>query len=145
MKKFLIILGAGLLLAGCGNTESNTGQEQPVEDAEATEEATAAETEETVEADSTYLTAEEFIERVENEGTYGSYSANLLLWVSAQEARFMETIFTDKEEYGAHKVDIVVVQDGVVAVGFDGEEIVGTWTFDSIDELKEAVAIQEEE
>ncbi|WP_026673276.1 hypothetical protein [Alkalihalobacterium bogoriense] len=143
MKKFLIILGAGLLLAGCGNTESNTNeQEQPVEDVEATE---TEETVETGEADSTYLTAEEFIAKAEAEESYRSYAANLLLWVSAQEARFMETIATDKEEYGAHKVDIVVVQDGVVAVGFDGEEITGTWTFDSVDELKEAVAISEEE
>ncbi|WP_078429430.1 hypothetical protein [Alkalihalobacterium alkalinitrilicum] len=133
MKKFLVVVAAGLLLVGCGTAEN-----EPVEEAEQTG---APETEEVTEEEG-YLTAEEFIERAPEGKTYSSYATELLLWGSAQEVRYMDTIDTDKEEYGAYKVDIIKVEDGFVAVAFDGEEITGSWTFETVEELREEIQVE---
>lgn len=132
-------MAAGMLLVGCGTADN--------EPAEETEQAGGAtETEEVVEVEETgYLTAEEFQERAHEGKTYSSYAAELLLWGSAQEIRYIDTIDTEKEEYGAYKVDIIQVEDGFVAIAFDGEELTGSWLFDSVDEIKEEIELKSAE
>ncbi|MFV8830013.1 hypothetical protein [Alkalihalobacterium sp. APHAB7] len=139
MKKFFMVMAAGMLLVGCGTADN--------EPAEETEQAGGAtETEEVVEVVETgYLTAEEFQERAHEGKTYSSYAAELLLWGSAQEIRYIDTIDTEKEEYGAYKVDIIQVEDGFVAIAFDGEELTGSWLFDSVDEIKEEIELKSAE
>ncbi|WP_216831463.1 hypothetical protein [Alkalihalobacterium elongatum] len=133
MKKFLMVMAAGMLLVGCGTADT-----EPLEETE--QAGGATETEEVAEVEEVgYLTADEFKERAHEGKTYSSYAAELLLWGSAQEIRYIDTIDTDKEEYGAYKVDIIQVEDGYVAVAFDGEELTGTWLFDTVDELKEEI------